>query len=219
MPDWDWLHHWNVLQWKWPRNCLKWTSLVPCDWSKLCCQAWKQGRMGASLTTAVTVVLLHFLSLRFTVLQSSQWKALLRGWHPWCFILISGTKYTFTRPQNYPYKNSSIKTIRLKLFTPFTRPQKSARHTICVASKCVDLLIDWYLRILSKAVDRSTSLFLHPALPSVAFKQVKLLLEIISKLHDWGAGWLSGSFLLLLSSKKTWVIVRWLHMAMGNNLI
>ena len=96
MPDWDWLHHWNVLLWKWPKNCLKWTSLVPCDWSKLCCQAWKPGRMGASLTTAVMVVLFLVPSLSFTVLQSLQWRALLRGWRPWCFILISGTKCTFT---------------------------------------------------------------------------------------------------------------------------
>ena len=103
MPDWDWLHHWNVLLWKWPRNCLKWTSLVPCDWSKLCCQAWKPGRMGASLTTAVMVVLFLVPSLSFTVLQSLQWRALPRGWRPWCFILISGTKCTFTRPQNPPY--------------------------------------------------------------------------------------------------------------------
>ena len=31
-----------------------------------------------------------------------------------------------------------------------------------------------------------------------AIKQVELL-EIICTLHDWGTGWLSGSFLLLLS--------------------
>ena len=33
---------------------------------------------------------------------------------------------------------------------------------------------------------------------NAAFKQVELL-EIICTLHDWGTGWLSGSFLLLLS--------------------
>ena len=44
-------------------------------------------------------------------------------------------------------------------------------------------------------------------MPNAVFNQVELL-EIISKLHDWGTGWLSGSFLLWLSSKKSCVIVR-----------
>lgn len=91
-------YHWNALQWTRPRKCLKWTSLVPNDWSKLNYQAWKSGRMDWFNSSYAGVVGNPFLDLycatKFAI------EGLTESIAPSLLHLISG-KSTLTVSQGY----------------------------------------------------------------------------------------------------------------------
>ena len=129
MLDWHCRPCWSLFQSTWLRNYLKWISLVPCDWPKLCCQAWKREKVVASLTTAAILELLARHSPISTLRQSSPWRDLLKVWPLLCFILTSGAVSTLCRKRIFfSQKNPNIAGVAEEIFPRLVTSAKQQRY-------------------------------------------------------------------------------------------